>query len=469
MSLCYVSAFLDLNRDSWTSFKRSFEEYFQSFVPLIDMFRNLVNTTYQLIIFIDKTRSNIVKEYINNLSNVLVIEIDEDYLFKNSVLWQRLPKEMEIMNSESYKNLIPHRLSYPEHSNPKYTLINHAKIDFINLAMNMCYCDYFCWVDFGYFALPERIPSAFLDINLFDKEKINYTLINPLSIYDKDIYYTLITAPERIGGFFFFGNRKVLFAYQQLYHTIHQQLQDMGIVDDDQHIALRCYFTQPELFHLHYLGGWHKALTHFQKKTIVDLTSIMNKYNSDKGNGHHNYTLYYDKLFSPLRDHSINLLEIGIGSVNPSIPSNMCGIRGFYQPGASLRGWKEYFENAQIYGCDIDSDILFKEDRITTFYCDQRNETIINTQITNQERMYDIIIDDGLHDFQVNWNMLKLIFSRLKKDGYYIIEDIINFDSTIYQDPFMEKIECKYYKIPNTKNEVDNNILVVRYKGKTII
>lgn len=202
-----------------------------------------------------------------------------------------------------------------------------------------------------------------------------------------------------------------------------------------------------------------------------ELTQIMNKYGSDKGgrdSGHHNYTEYYDKLFLPLRYEKMNVLEIGIGTMDPAIPSSMIGTPGGYTPGASLRGWRDYFENAQIYGCDIDPKILFQDERITTFHLDQTNSLSLKQNILDVNRMYDIIIDDGLHDFPVNWQVLKTIFPKLKENGVYVIEDIVNFDPEIIKDPFLKKIEFQYLEIPNPKNTADNNIFIARQKGKFI-
>ena len=47
------------------------------------------------------------------------------------------------------------------------------------------------------------------------------------------------------------------------------------------------------------------------------------------------------------------------------------------QPGASLKMWRDYFPNAMIFGADIDKDILFNDQRITTFYVDQLNSDSI--------------------------------------------------------------------------------------------
>ena len=269
--LCYVTAFLDLNRDHWDFFRRSQEEYFRHFSPLLDIFEKDGNRSeYSLIVYIDsKHEENLRKIIPSCLEGIIhVVCIDEKFMEENIPVWSRLNKEREIMESEEYKTRFASRLCFPENSNPKYTLINHAKIDFVSHATFIFpVCEYFCWVDFGYFQNRDRIPSSLLDINLFDKDKINYTLINPLDERDTDVEYTMHCAPERIGGFFFFGNRENVLIYQKLYHEVHIQFQENNLADDDQHLALRCYFRNPSLFSLHNLGGWHKALTSFQKST----------------------------------------------------------------------------------------------------------------------------------------------------------------------------------------------------------
>ena len=110
----------------------------------------------------------------------------------------------------------------------------------------------------------------------------------------------------------------------------------------------------------------------------TDLCFIMHYYGSDKGDPdlsrNHNYTRTYDELFRSMRPDELRVFELGLGTNNPNFPSNM-GPSG--RPGASLRGWKQYFKNANIFGADIDAGILFNEDRIKTFYCDQNNGDVI--------------------------------------------------------------------------------------------
>ena len=204
-----------------------------------------------------------------------------------------------------------------------------------------------------------------------------------------------------------------------------------------------------------------------------NLCEIMFRNNSDKSSlhKHHNYTLLYDNLFSKYRNKEINILEIGIGSINPNIPSNMTGgeLGKIYRPGASIRGWYEYFYNANnIYCCDIDKDILNFNDepKIKSFYLDQTNSESIDNAINNdlKDVMFDIIIDDGLHWFPTNCVVMHKLISKVKKDGYYIIEDIVHSQYN-YRYLDMEKLLNKsyqYVRFPNLHNNVDNNLFIVK-------
>jgi hypothetical protein len=269
--LCYITAYLDINRNNWKSFNRSFDNYLQTFLPYIELFKNNNSTPlgpnldYEMIVFIDEKYYSLLLSYISTSLPIKLIKINFDFM-NNLPMWKTLEKERSIMNSDSFQKLIPHRLHFPEHSIPEYTLINHSKIDFISYVINnnLSLSPYFSWVDFGFFSKSSNIPSTFLDINKLNLNTINYTLINPLNNNDNNIYYTLNFAPEKIGGFFFFGSRSKILEFHSLYLSMLNFYQNINICDDDQALVLACYFTNPSLFTLHNLGAWHKALTYFQ-------------------------------------------------------------------------------------------------------------------------------------------------------------------------------------------------------------
>jgi hypothetical protein len=211
----------------------------------------------------------------------------------------------------------------------------------------------------------------------------------------------------------------------------------------------------------------------FYENEITPLCTIMEKNKSDKGgiNNWHNYTMIYYNIFKDIKDIPLRIFELGIGTNNINIPSNM-GDKG--RPGASLYGWSEFFPKSNIYGADIDKDILFNTDRIKTYYCDQTNkETIEYMWNSNVELLenFDIIIEDGLHTFESSVCFFENSIHKLNLNGYYIIEDINNNDIPLFNEKIINwkirfpKLLFKIVILENKTNKFDNNLLVV-YKNE---
>lgn len=212
----------------------------------------------------------------------------------------------------------------------------------------------------------------------------------------------------------------------------------------------------------------------FDEKTATPLCEIMGRNKSDKGHlnineSWHNYTTFYYSIFKDIKDKELRIFELGLGTNNITIPSNM-GSNG--RPGASLFGWSEFFPNSKIFGADIDSNILFNTDKIKTFYCDQTNPYIIKYMWNEQQlhENFDIIIDDGLHTFNANVCFFENSIHKLNHNGYFIIEDILNKDQKLFISKIKEW-ENKYknclfklLNIPSTKNYCDNSLLVIYKK-----
>ena len=207
------------------------------------------------------------------------------------------------------------------------------------------------------------------------------------------------------------------------------------------------------------------------------LCEIMGNYGSDKGHklitcSPHNYTPVYYSIFKNMRYEPLRVFELGLGSNNINIPSNM-GSSG--RPGASLLGWRDFFPNAKIFGADIDGDILFKSDRIKTYYCDQTNKHIIKYMWNEKEleENFDIIIEDGLHTFEANICFFENSIHKLKPGGFYVIEDIACDILDVFKNKIDEwknkypKLEFYLLKIPCYHNEYDNNLLLVRSREPT--
>lgn len=210
---------------------------------------------------------------------------------------------------------------------------------------------------------------------------------------------------------------------------------------------------------------------YFDPKCTNELCDIMFGFGSDKGKpdntGWHNYTTYYHEVFKNVRTKKLRVFEVGLGTNNTSVPSNM-GVHG--KPGASLRGWKVYFPNSEIFGADIDSGVLFAEDRISTFYCDQTDPKCIHDMWSKPELSegFDIIIDDGLHTFDANKCLFENSIHKLNVGGVYIIEDILNgrdYDLCKQQVEVWKSTypNCvfRFLPIPH-RNNLDNTLLCIQ-------
>ena len=215
----------------------------------------------------------------------------------------------------------------------------------------------------------------------------------------------------------------------------------------------------------------------FDETVNTPLCEIMGRCKSDKGHlnineSWHNYTTFYYSIFKELQFKKLRIFELGLGTNNTSIPSNM-GADG--KPGASVYGWKEFFPNSEIFGADIDKNILFNNvERIQTFYCDQTCPDSINKLWSELplEENFDIIIEDGLHTLKANICFFENSIQKLKPNGYYIIEDIhysnekkitnkIKEWSAIYKDCVFN-----YIKLKSNRNHYDNNLIVI-HKSQT--
>lgn len=189
---------------------------------------------------------------------------------------------------------------------------------------------------------------------------------------------------------------------------------------------------------------------HYINHEPNQLCEIMHSHGSDKAMGWHNYTLVYDELLKPIKSTALNIFELGIGTINS---------------GASLRGWRDYFDKANIYGADILHEALFTDNRIQTFHCDQLSKKSIEALWANfKNTQFDFILEDGLHTYEANISFFEHSIHKLKKGCYYIIEDVLVTEIARYDEYFKNcKLKFEEYQILNLHNPGNNmdNVLVI--------
>lgn len=161
------------------------------------------------------------------------------------------------------------------------------------------------------------------------------------------------------------------------------------------------------------------------------LGNLLSAYGSDKAQLHAYHLVYWYVLEQLGRYNPLRLLEVGLGTNNPVLISTM-GSAG--SPGASLKAFRDYLPLANIYGVDVDIDILFEDDRISTTWTDQLDSdslAAIGSRLGTDT--FDLIVDDGLHTVEANLNTLLFAVKSLSDAGWFIVEDIPERSLPVWQ------------------------------------
>ena len=182
---------------------------------------------------------------------------------------------------------------------------------------------------------------------------------------------------------------------------------------------------------------------------MTELCDIALKYGTDKcPEIKHHFTLFYYDMFKDSRTSIKKVLEVGIGKMAP-----------LFMRGASLYMWRDWFTQAQIYGADIDPTLIFDDDRISTFLCDQTKEEDLKRVIAQTGSDIDLFIDDGSHlpEHQI---FTCLTVMPLLDNPIYVIEDVGHRE-------IVEKLgdyDCKILKLSRRKYN-DDCMVVVRKRS----
>ena len=179
-------------------------------------------------------------------------------------------------------------------------------------------------------------------------------------------------------------------------------------------------------------------------ESTAQLKALLDEHHSDKATPHLYHPVYAAILMRAARRHAhVRTLEIGMGTNNTELPSTMGTMthagKWVTRPGASLRAFRDFLpRTARVHGADIDTKILFDEERIWTTKVDQldpssygamQREFVKRAGAATDGRAaaryeYDLIIDDGLHSFVANLNSLLYAWAHLRPGGFFVSEDI---------------------------------------------
>ncbi len=154
---------------------------------------------------------------------------------------------------------------------------------------------------------------------------------------------------------------------------------------------------------------------------MKSLDQIAIECGTDKSSLSHSYTKYYDMFFRRYRYDAVNVLDIGTWT------------------GGSLKMWKEYFENGNIFGIDYEDKSQYDGERVKTFIADQSVPTQL-LEVMKQIPPPNIIIEDGSHLSPHQILTFATLFPLLRPGGYYVTEDCL----TSYNSTFVKPNEMSF-------------------------
>lgn len=146
------------------------------------------------------------------------------------------------------------------------------------------------------------------------------------------------------------------------------------------------------------------------------------------------YFEIYERHFARLRGKPIKIVEFGVSQ------------------GGSLKMWKNYFgSQAHIVGVDINPLCKqFEEPGIDILIGDQENRDFLR-EIAESHPDIDVLIDDGGHTMKQQIYTFEELFSCVKPNGIYLIEDL----HTSYWAPWGGGLKREGTFIEYSKNFVD--------------
>ena len=170
------------------------------------------------------------------------------------------------------------------------------------------------------------------------------------------------------------------------------------------------------------------------KTTLCDLCANAGTDKSPftKNGGHrHPYTTPYSLFFEPLKNKPIKFAEIGVFR------------------GASIMAWRHFFPRARIFGFDMDVESMapLRALNIPGVFLDVMDatkqdsmESVFEKYISDGE-LFDVILDDALHNVGQQEITIKTCLSKLKQGGLLIIEDIFRDQDEIPYINAMESVK----------------------------
>lgn len=257
--LTIVTSLLNLHREKWRYFSRDLSIYLR-------YAENLLKLDLPMILFVDESVTNFIHKW--RVGKEHITQVVSTNLSSLNLYKKYYKQVQQIMSSQEFKR--NHSLLlHPEGFSPEYNILMNSKLSLLYDASvnNSFNSKYFFWIDIGYgHGAGDIFPNNphWLPRNLMTySDKITYIELNPIKYLRTihDIYKQQM--PPFLNGGFFGGSLKAVQEYYWLHQDMWHLFLQHGMVDDDQTLAVLCYFAKTSLFNL-VKGWWYDAFHLFK-------------------------------------------------------------------------------------------------------------------------------------------------------------------------------------------------------------
>jgi protein YibB len=245
MNCTFATAFYDIGRGRWSSYKRTVEDYMNYFSTVSKLKANLV-------IFCDEQHKEMISRIRgeSEITKIVTVPFEQCEIYRN--YYSRIS---EVMNSELFKSRIIHK-DIPEMNFPEYNIVNFNKICFVEEAMKLFDTKNYGWIDFGFGhgRVDVSMDLSFMDQKTLGdriymgclRKPIDQMLYHPWSYFSNEIFIT---------GSAFVGNDKSVVQFKHLACDVIDKSLSLSMIDDDQTIYNMAYLLNKNLFNLK-VGSW---------------------------------------------------------------------------------------------------------------------------------------------------------------------------------------------------------------------
>ena len=269
-TLTFVTAIIDLGRNSWNGFgetkpKDGFNPnpYQYNKENYLLWFTYYLNFKVPMIIYVDEPYWDDLEYICARAHNIHLIRINKEWILKNIDGWKYFDQVKGVMESAKFQEIVKHRLQFPNVSVPQYVTNTYTKLDYLEKAISdgLIKTDYIAWTDFGIFKDPGyHLKSFEINMSQFSPDKIILPVLHMPTEKDKSVLYNLQVAPDCFSAGFMAGTPEKMREFNKTFKAIVEYFLKNGLTDVEQHLLIHCYFQNPAGYNLIYCKGDYRNI-----------------------------------------------------------------------------------------------------------------------------------------------------------------------------------------------------------------